>query len=80
MKKYFDIQPTTRDEQIEALKAKLRLKFDTLPFSPEPFSGAVNDYEHQKEIYVSNRLARFINTDDNSLYGFKVKCTASFLA
>jgi len=78
MNKYFDIQPITRDEQIEVLKNKLAKKFESLSFEPNPLINVVNDFEHQKQIYTANRISNFISTEDNSIAGFRVKCTASF--
>ena len=82
--KYFEEQPTTRPEQVALLKEKLKAQFkkrfptldDIAPGwknvkAPDPYAYAMMNY-------VYTRLFRFIRVEDNSIVGFKTRCTTSF--
>ena len=84
MQKYFEEQPTTRPEQVALLKEKLKAQFkqrfpplDDIPpgwknvKAPDPYAYAMMNY-------VYTRLFRFIRVEDNSIVGFKTRCTTSF--
>lgn len=84
MQKYFEEQPTTRPEQVALLKEKLKAQFkkrfptldDIAPGwknvkAPDPYAYAMMNY-------VYTRLFRFIRVEDNSIVGFKTRCTTSF--
>lgn len=84
MKKYFDEQPTTRPEQVAVLKEKLKAQFKRrFPTLDDIAPGwrnvnAPDPYAHAMMNYVYTRLFHFIRMEDNSLIGFKTRCTASF--
>lgn len=88
---YFQKQPKTRAEQISYLKCLLGAKFkklypdfDTLELyliaknlkrkNPLP----IRDYEFHQKVWVSMELSKFIKAEDNSIRGFKTKCTENF--
>ena len=73
----FKENPQTRQLQVALLKEKLSKKFD-LKFENKilPFKFSK---EHTKMCWVANNFAKFIRSEDNSLRGFKTRCTASFI-
>lgn len=84
MKKYFEEQPTTREEQVEVLKKLLSNSFRSMypkesDLPPNLVNyNAPNPYEHAEMCYIYTRFAAFIRTEDNSLLGFRTRCPASF--
>lgn len=84
MQKYFEEQPTTRPEQVAVIKTKLKARFmrryPTLDRVPRELIcyNAKDPYAHAMMNYVYTRLFRFIRVEDNSIVGFKTRCTTSF--
>lgn len=79
----FKKQPKTRDEQVnvirEFLNKEFENKFPTIEQVPNPCLSAVDPYEHAKSGYSYMELSRFVRTKDNSLIGFKTRCTSNFI-
>lgn len=84
MQKYFEEQPTTRPEQVallkEKLKAQFKRRFPTLDDIAPGWKNvkASDPYAYAMMHYVYTRIFRFIRVEDNSIVGFKTRCTASF--
>ena len=84
MQKYFEEQPTTRPEQVAVitttLKARFMRRYPTLDDVPQNLIcyNAKDPYAHAMMQYESMELFRFIRLEDNSLVGFRTRCTASF--
>lgn len=84
MQKYFEEQPTTRPEQVVVIKTKLKARFmrryPTLDRVPRELIcyNAKDPYAHAMMQYEFMELYRFIRLEDNSLVGFRTRCTASF--
>ena len=84
MQKYFDEQPTTRPEQVAVILIKLKARFmrryptlDDVPLNLICYN-AKDPYAHAMMQYELMELSRFIRLEDNSLIGFRTRCTASF--
>lgn len=84
MQKYFEEQPTTRPEQVAVVRTKLKARFKrrypTLDDVPQNLIcyNAKDPYAHAMMQYEYIELFRFIRPEDNSLVGFRTRCTASF--
>ena len=73
----FKEQPTNRNDQVKHIKCLLGLKFDKMNQgkTDKDFKWS---YEHSKMVFVHNTFGKYIRSSDNSLRGFKTRCTASF--
>jgi hypothetical protein len=64
----FNEQPTRRHEQILIIREKLSKRFEVI--------NLTSPGTKTKEDFISNNIWRFIR-EDNSVYGFKTRCTIS---